>query len=307
MGYPTAMNTPSLSGILIPTLWAKQHIVYFYQQTYWKDIANTDYVGEITSYGDQGVIPQLPSITIRPYVNGQDLQYESPAPNKVTFYVDHGFYWAFTINQVDMKQSIVEYVGKWAQHSAKLLNIQIERDILANVYSSASAYNKGATAGLLSGSINLGVSGTPLAATSATILAAILSAGQALDEQDCPEDDRYIILPAWGITNLKSSELRQAYLTGDDKSTYRTGKVGGVDRFTVYLSNLLYSVADGSGKKAWHCIAGQKSALTFATQITENEEMKNPKGFGTLHRGLQVYGYKVTKPEAMVDLYISQT
>ena len=41
------------------------------------------------------------------------------------------------------------------------------------------------------------------------------------------------------------------------------------------------------------------SAITFASQIAKVESLPNPNDFGTLVRGLNVYGYKVVKPEAL--------
>ena len=41
------------------------------------------------------------------------------------------------------------------------------------------------------------------------------------------------------------------------------------------------------------------SFTVFATQLTETKTLDNPNGFGMLHRGLQVYGYKVCKSEAL--------
>ena len=46
-------------------------------------------------------------------------------------------------------------------------------------------------------------------------------------------------------------------------------------------------------------MAGHKTAITFASQIAKVESLQNPNDFGTLVRGLNVYGYKVIKPEAL--------
>jgi len=39
--------------------------------------------------------------------------------------------------------------------------------------------------------------------------------------------------------------------------------------------------------------------LTFASQMTEMESIRAESTFGDIIRGLQVYGYKVVKPEAL--------
>jgi hypothetical protein len=103
------------------------------------------------------------------------------------------------------------------------------------------------------------------------------------------------------------SPLAQAYVTGDDKSILRNGKIGMIDRFTIYVSNLLPTAAvsqdftgaaQGGAAKRRAVIAGHKTALTFASQITKTESLQNPNDFGSLVRGLNVFGHKMIKPES---------
>ena len=114
--------------------------------------------------------------------------------------------------------------------------------------------------------------------------------------------DGYPILDS---TVLKNSELRQAYLTGDNESTLRNGKIGMVDRFTLYVSNNLTGITDGSDT-TYHVLAGTRDAISFASQMSNVETIRSESTFGNIIRGLNVYGYKVTKPEALVDLYVKQ-
>jgi hypothetical protein len=53
-------------------------------------------------------------------------------------------------------------------------------------------------------------------------------------------------------------------------------------------------------------VAGHKDAISFAAQINKTEQVRNPSDFGDYVRGLNVYGRKVVKPEALVDLYVAQ-
>jgi hypothetical protein len=50
-------------------------------------------------------------------------------------------------------------------------------------------------------------------------------------------------------------------------------------------------------------MAGQRHAISFAAQMTKMETLRSESTFGELVRGLNVYGYKVLKPEALVDIY----
>jgi hypothetical protein len=181
----------------------------------------------------------------------------------------------------------------------------VDRDVLGSVYSTVAAANKGNAAGRISGDIKLGATGSPVVLTAADVVDSIIDAGTVLDEQNCPENDRYIIIPSWMAGMLKKSDLKQAYTTGDSVSPMRNGKIGMIDRFTVYISHHLPSVTDGSSK-AYHVLAGHKAGLTFASQLLNTETLKSEQTFGQLIRGLQVYGYETVKPDMLVDLYVAK-
>jgi hypothetical protein len=66
---------------------------------------------------------------------------------------------------------------------------------------------------------------------------------------------------------------------------------------------LLTKTVDG-GNTATNMVFGHKMALTFAAQLTESEgPLRHPDYFGNFYRGLNVYGYKVIKPEALGHFY----
>jgi len=111
------------------------------------------------------------------------------------------------------------------------------------------------------------------------------------------------VIPAWMCSLILTSDLKDASLSGDGTSMLRNGRLGMIDTFTLYKSNQLPTTADGSANTCTFIMFGTRDAVTFATQITENENLKNPNAFGTLFRGLQVYGFKTIKPEALGILY----
>ena len=78
-----------------------------------------------------------------------------------------------------------------------------------------------------------------------------------------------------------------------------------IGNFTIYESNNLAKTVDGADT-VFNAVFGHKDSLTFASQMTESDVIKNPFAFGTLYRSLHVFGYKVVKPEAMGHLYIKK-
>lgn len=285
----------------IPTLYAARLLVYFYAATVFGAIANTEYEKDITAYGDKVIIRTLPEAVIQDYLPGQEIDYQVPESTPTELVIDKGKYWALAVDAAEQKQMDLAYVDKWAAHFSEKLRNAIDMDLLAAIYADVAATNAGATAGAESSAIDLGATGAPEAVNSANAIEMILRAAQALDENNVPDEGRWMVLPSWFIQKFKLSDLKDASITGDGKSILRNGRVGMIDRFEIYRSNNVAKVTDTTS--CWHCPFGQKEGVTFATQLVKKEQLKNPKSFGDLMRMLQVYGYKVVKPEAVGDLY----
>ena len=84
----------------------------------------------------------------------------------------------------------------------------------------------------------------------------------------------------------------------------RNGRLGMVDRFTIYISNLMPSIAtDATNFAAGEqpIFAGHAHGLTFASQISKVETLRSELTFGQILRGLQVYGYQVVDPSAICE------
>ena len=275
-----------------------------YARTCFAEIANTEYEGQIKSHGDTVEIRTTPSIVIKDYQVGGGLSYEKPTSDKVELHIDQAKYFAFEVNDVDAYQADIKLMDNWSDDGGQQMKIAIDQVILGDVYSDVAAENTGPSAGAKSSSFNLGEAGAPVAINKSNIMDVIVDCGSVLDEQNVPDDERYIILPAWMNGMLKKSDLRDASAMGDNNSVYRNGKVGELDRFTVYVSNNLNVATDGTtGNKATNVLFGHKKALTFASQMTNMETLPNPQDFGKLIRGLNVFGYEMIDPNAAGHLY----
>ena len=320
--YPVQapFNTnPSYSGAFIPTLWSGKLLAKFYQNTMLSEIANTDYEGELKNQGDTIRIRLAPSISISDYTAGMNLNYEVPTPIFQDMQVNKGKYFGVQVNDVLAYQSDMNLMNMFTEDAAKQLKIAIENEVFFNnfVTEGPASANEGATAGAISAAYNLGTDTTPVdQGTPENVLKAILRMSTVLDEQNVPEDGRWLVITPYDRHLLMQSNLAQAYFTGDASSTIRTGKIGMIDRFTVYVSNLLPRGAAGkalvsgltdpatggavSNAKARRImVAGTKAANSFAMTVNKTEPLRNQTDFGDIVRGLAVYGRKVVKPEAM--------
>ena len=305
MSFPVTGGRPNYSGNFIPEIWSGKLIENFYDATVLAAISNTDYEGEIRSMGDTVNIRTTPEITIRDYVKGQTLTVENPDKPKLQLFIDKGEYFACVEDDVDKVQSDINLMDTWSKDASERMNIKIDQRVLTDLLPDIAATNKGATAGEQSASFNLGTTGSPLtvskdgASSTTSVVDLIVDMGTVLDEANCPEGDRYMVIPAKMAGLIKKSELKDASLTGDSTSIVRNGRLGMVDRFTIYVS---HNLNVSSGK--YSIIAGHKMGFTFATQMTEMESLRAESTFGNIIRGLQVYGYKVVKPEAIAQAVI---
>ena len=308
--YSGAAASPAYTGIFIPTLWAGKFIEKFYDATVLAAISNTDYEGEIRNMGDLVKIRTRPTISIADYDATMALVVTRPSSASVDLNIDKGKYFNTVLDDVMEVQSDSDLLSLWADDASEQMKIKVDTDALGytRLNTGTVAANKGNTAGRISADLRLGITtspafvastaqGTGVGDTNAndrSVINHLVDLGQVLDEQNIPESGRFVVVPAWYASAIKRSELRDASISGDGSSMLRNGRLGMVDRFTIYVSNLTPAgVAGGLAAGEFAVYAGHKNGLTFASQMTKVETLRSESTFGTLLRGLQVYGLGV--------------
>ena len=307
--YPVATTpfsgprpTPEYSGIFIPQIWSGKLIEKFYSATVLAAIANTDYEGEIRNQGDTIHIRTKPTIAINDYQADMPLTVQRPSSNMVDLQITQGKYFNCVLDDVMETQADLNLLSMWSDDASEQMKIKIDTAVLGTLDAGVDPKNKGTGAGIISGDINLGTTGAPISVTPSTFLNMIVDMGTVLDEQNIPETGRWLVLPPWAAAMVKKSDLRNASISGDGVSLLRNGRLGMIDRFTLYASNLLPTAVEGTAK-AYRMFAGHPHGLTFASQVSKVETLRSEQTFGTLLRGLQVFGNKVLDGIALAELY----
>lgn len=282
--FPTAGANSAAN--FIPEIFSKKLQAKFYASSVLPQISNTDYEGEISGQGNKVNIRTVPSVTVGDYTGS--VSYADVTTQVVELMIDKAKSYAFKVDDILKVQADINFQNEAAKDAAEQMRISVETDVMANIPTAATSILDKASV------------------TESTLLGHILEAGRTLDELNIPDSDRFIVLSPLYIEMLKKSELRQAYLTGDGTSPLRNGKVGMIDRFSVYQSNLL---AQGTGADAGKtfCLAGHPKATCFASQFVKTETVRLTDTFGDGVRGLKVYGYKVVVPDALVTLKMKTT
>jgi hypothetical protein len=303
----------------IPEIWSTKLVEKFYASTVLSAISNTDYEGEIQNKGDRVKIRTKPTITIRDYKADGLLGLDRPTGGSIELYIGNGKYFSLVLDDVMEIQSDLNILSMWSDDAAQQLKIAVDTDVLDGIVNLADQYNRGSAAGYISRNINLGFKGAAISvvgrnpgATDVELIDLLMRMGQCLDEYNVPEVGRWVVMPAWAGRMIKQSELRQAYLSGDPVSMLRNGRLGMVDRFTIYVSNLLpaYSSPNNQDQTNFNAgesviYAGHAHGLTFASQISKVETLRSELTFGDILRGLQVYGYQVVDGKALVQAQVT--
>ena len=261
----------------IPEVFSKKLQAKFYAQPMLSEVTTNEYEGEISGLGNKVNIRSVPAVTVADYTGS--LSYADVTSGTIELNIDKAKSYAFKVDDILREQADIDFMNEAANDAAQNMKIAIEQDVFANVAAGSSLTD---------------VNATPSNLTSSNILGFILDAGQTLDENNIPEDNRYMIISPAAATLLKQSELRQAYLTGDNVSPLRNGFIGTVDRFNMYVSNNLVTASGVTSG-----LYGHPKAIAYASQMTNTESVRLESSFGDGVRGLAVYGYKVVLPTAI--------
>jgi hypothetical protein len=277
----TGGNLPN--GNFVPAIWSKKLNLKFYAQTFLGEITNSTYEGEIKNQGSQVEIRNRPTIQISNYIVNQDMQYQDIIDEKVTLYIDKAKYFSFKIDDVDAVQADIPIMNELTTDSAFQMKIAVETEFLASVYGDA------------------GVVLPTLTADKTNVLDWIVDAEVKMEEANLPFENRWLIIPPKLAGIIQKSDIKNASLTGDDTSVLRknfnNGRLGTIGGLTLYVSNCL-----AHSGTTWQCMAGHKSAITYASQYVKVENLRLQTKFGDAVRGLNVYGFKTLLPQALISM-----
>jgi hypothetical protein len=307
MAVPASSGYPQYSGNLINPLFSMDLLERFYASTLYSDISTTEYSGELEKGGDQITFWREPRVRVRSTTKNEPIQHDTISSEPITMTIDQAEEFSIKMSTIDevQIQNFPLWKEKFLQSAGRELAIAIDGPLMTAMYTSVDVANQGATAGLKSKNINMGSVGAPVAITSANITQILAQVHQVLDEQNAPTAERFVTIPPAGITALRNSDLRAAYLTGLSWSPITNGKLPDeVMGFMIMRSNLIPQAIDaGVSLLAYHVVAGVKMATAFAAQIEKTRVIEDKEEWSTFYQGLTVYGFKVLYPDALVHLY----
>lgn len=280
------------NGAFIPQVYSTKMQAKFYAASVVPAIANHDWEGEIKSAGDKVIIRKIPTIAIFDHVVGTNPPVQDVTDEFITLNIDKAKGYNFVVSSIDEYQSDIALISKLSEDAAMQMAVQVDQSVLQAVYSDVATANTVGT--------SIGVTTATNLTSSDYGIRGLLQAGQVLDANNVPRDgSRWAVVTPNYAAWLKQSDLKSVLITGDNESPLRNGYVGSIDGMKVYVSNNLKNANGATLAAPSECLVGHSSALAFASQFEKPEMLPNPLSFGTIVRGLKVYGFKTVKPEAM--------
>ena len=315
MANQVARTGANLSaGAFVPQIYSAKLQDKFYAASTVPAIANHNWEGEIMAFGDTVNICKVPTISISDYSVNSAINYQDVSDEQIQLLINNAKYYAFKVDYIDDYQSDLALIDMITQDAAMQMAVTVDKSVLQSIYSSVPTANTiggGSTyivptIGDATYPINisgLGVVSSGNSNAGINFLTPLLQAGEVLDGNNVPRDGkRWAVVTPEFARYLKMSDLKSVLITGDDESPLRNGYVGSIDGMKLYVSTNLTNAVGSTQSASSIMYVGHESALTFASQFIKHEMMPLQNTFGYGIKGLQVYGFKVVKPESLVRI-----
>ena len=297
------------NSFFLPKVYSKQVLNFFRKASVAEAITNTDYAGEIASFGDTVRIIKEPTITVDQYERGQAITATKLTDQEVTLIIDIANAFKFIVDDIETNMSHVNFRDVATSSAAYALRDSFDSGVIATMFSGVSASSPNhilgsdnatdLAAGTFDGTGNLDIG---FAGSEHDPIDVLGHMARLLDEQNVPEEGRWFLASPdfYEVLASSSSKLLSVdYNAG--QGSIRNGLVssGLLRGFNMYKSNNIADTTNAAGK----CLAGHISSTATAQTITNTEVLRDPDSFGDIVRGLHVYGAKVLRGEALVSAF----
>lgn len=288
MAFPSAAGYGNLpNGNFSAVIYSKQVQLAFRKASTVEDITNSDYFGEIASYGDSVKIIKEPEVSVQAYSRGTQITAQDLDDEDFSLVVDQANYYAFKIDDIEAAHSHVNFMQMASDRAAYRLRDQYDQDVLGYLTGftqSAKHANADtarttipgtkavATAGadelltsmkLIKGSFtnittaSAGDHSIPLAprlsgatalpTATASPLMVIARMGRLLDQQYVDSQGRWLVVDSIFIEMLKDEDSRLLNSDFGGSGLQNGLVINNLHGFRVYVSNNLPKVGTGPG------------------------------------------------------------
>lgn len=297
-------NMSNANG-MIPIIFSKKVALAFAKKSKVLDLLTNDYwEGEIKAQGDtvRIVFPSTNSVAV---VRGDACPtLDSVNATAQDLVIDKQMSFAFAITdkekaQTQFKNAEDAYANITAQNIAIERAKEVEQEVFSSTYDS-TIKSYGSVA-----SPQAGYNAQNIYTLITQIKEDLIESGAVAEDgtydmspfDEEAKEGRGVLLVsnAFHTLLLNAYPIVQATQNGD--MVVKDGKVERVAGLEVHVDRLLTTALNTTDLPF---IAGTKNAITKAQQISMVEKIRDPKCFQDIVRGMELYGFKVLHPEALV-------
>jgi len=262
----------------IPEVWAAGVTQSFIANQVVIPTLNTQFTGTATR-GNTVHIINATTPTITDYAAaGRSITAEALADTEVQLLIDQEKAFSVNVDDVDRVQAAGEF-NAWTEAAGRALAEDAETYVLAQMIADATDGN----------------SGSIVVDTAAEAKAAIRAIRKQLTESKVPASGRFVVVNP-DMADLLLQDLSDVSTAGSS-TELRDGAI-----LRLYGMDVIESpLVAGSVPTA---VGYHQDMVAFVNQIDSVESLRNPTKFSDIVRGLNVYGAKVVKSEAVVK-YVS--
>lgn len=266
----------------IPTIWTRSllenlNTALVYGQP---GVINRDYEGEIRGAGSSVKINSIGRISVFDYARNTDMAApEELTSAQVTLNIDQERAFSFQLDDVDNAQTQPKLRDAAMREASYALAVDLDKHL-------AGAASAGA-----------GLTGT----YGTDPYEALVDAYTLLDENDVPQQGRFAIVPPFYHGLLRKDDRFVSFGTDGNRGTLLNAQIGTAAGFSVLTSN---NVPETAG--TYDILFGHSIAWTMAMQVDKVEAYRLERRFADGVKGLNVYGSKIVRPEALGVMQVAK-
>lgn len=263
----------------IPEIWDADVIRTLEDNLVLKKICNTKPTKQIAAAGDTVYFNGLADPNVSAYTG--TLDHENLVDDQIALLIDKQAKYAFKVTDVEAAMANVDLKGSQSSRAAYQLKDYIEKDVFQNVYAMAAA-----------GTV------TDTTCDSATILGDVAKARRLLAKKNVTADNMWLLGGPELQEKLELAGVTFSINEGfNGKGVMAWVKKQGMD---IYITNTVYETGG-----VQYCMAGSYQAIGYADKLlgVRNREAENSRAM--LVDDVALYGYKVIKPQELVQLALT--
>ena len=278
-----SQNTNSYSAF-IPEIWSAKLNTMLEKDCVMLQCVNRTYEGEIKNQGDKVKIIPPAAVEIST-LDTNSITYKELTPTSMDLVIDQKKFFAFKINDVAQVQSNADIMEAHLTNAKNAIE-EVQDAYLLSMHANVDENNI------------VGSDSSPIALSKSTIYEQFVKLAMKLKDANAVKAGKrpwVVINPLVESYLLQSTEFIGANNVADE--TLREGAIGRIAGMDVLVSTNLTAVSN-----KYYILAGTNDAITFASQLSKIESLRDKDSFSDLVRGLYLYGAKTVQPKALAKM-----